>query len=499
MTHNDPPTAERGVLRQWLNKLLAALAGKGQRDEAPPAPGAHPTHPKEELPMQSERDWTILLYMAGDNGRIFDTKYGSYSLMAEMTTAGHEDIAEVQQASTTAQVAVLAQFDTLGKETDVPKGAYRLEVHAGRGRTTWDDVVETIPEANTGDPAELTRFIVWGMARCPARHTMLVLWNHGTGWKDDPVYQSVKAEAAEARDVPPKEPRQENTAFFRSTAGALQAKSKEAPGVSRGILYDDTSMDFLTNQELSQALQAAQDAAGRRLSVIGMDACLMAMAEVQYQVRRFADVMVASQEVEPLKGWPYTPIVQALNAKPAMSPRELGALIVHEYERSYPGQAVTQSAVDLSKAEQTAQHVRAFSQAMIDAYPNDGLLQAAFRAAAGSLRGQFEDPDYVDLAEFVHRLLAGYYEQGGYDAAVLASGKQLRDWLRSPPSDGPLIACSPAGNYKDLPVSGASIYLPASYVPAGQGARVEPSPLYAEIDFAQAGWNALLRKVYETT
>ena len=57
-----------------------------------------------------------------------------------------------------------------------------------------------------------------------------------------------------------------------------------------------------------------------------MDACLMAMIEVQYQVRKFADVMVASQEVEPMHGWPYTEILEKLNLRPTMDAAELGTL-----------------------------------------------------------------------------------------------------------------------------------------------------------------------------
>ncbi|MCB0227584.1 MAG: hypothetical protein KDH90_00295, partial [Anaerolineae bacterium] len=71
--------------------------------------------------MQPERDWTILLYMAGDNGKVFETKHGAYALMAEMTSAGYDDIAEVEVVGTTDQVAVLAQFDTSGAD-----GTYRL-------------------------------------------------------------------------------------------------------------------------------------------------------------------------------------------------------------------------------------------------------------------------------------------------------------------------------------------------------------------------------------
>ena len=130
--------------------------------------------------MPTQREWTILLYMAGDNGKTFQTKQGNYSLMAEMTGAGYKDIAEVEQIGTTDQVAVLAQFDTLpAKDTEGANlgtqegGTYRLEIH--KDRLVKENIVEIIPEVNTGDPAELSKFIVWGMNRCPAKRTMLVL------------------------------------------------------------------------------------------------------------------------------------------------------------------------------------------------------------------------------------------------------------------------------------------------------------------------------------
>ena len=33
------------------------------------------------------------------------------------------------------------------------------------------------------------------MNRCPAKRTMLVLWNHGLGWKDDDIYATVRRHA----------------------------------------------------------------------------------------------------------------------------------------------------------------------------------------------------------------------------------------------------------------------------------------------------------------
>jgi hypothetical protein len=374
--------ATRG-LGAWLASLANSLAGQLSITRPAPKP-QQPAIPKETPPMQPQREWTILLYMAGDNGATFQGKYGKYSLMAEMTGAGITDIAEVETVGTTDQVAVLAQFDTLPSKDPLAKelgteagGTYRLEIH--QGHTTLENIVEVMPDVNTGDPAELARFIVWGMNRCPAKRTMLVLWNHGLGWKDDDIYAKVRGmsrSAAQGRNA-----RGSNAALFRSTAKSISRRaSRTRSSDARAILCDDTSMDFLTNKEMSQALRVAEFAADeadamaifsdkarldqlmswgnegalRHLNIIGMDACLMAMIEVQYQVRQFADVMVASQEVEPMNGWPYHKILTDLNDRPTMSPQELSTIIVDRFVESYVNDSrrrpdVTQSAIDLSR------------------------------------------------------------------------------------------------------------------------------------------------------
>ncbi|MCA9871804.1 MAG: hypothetical protein KC487_15670, partial [Anaerolineae bacterium] len=357
--------------------------------------------------MQPERDWTILLYMAGDNGKVFETKHGSYALMAEMTTAGYDDIAEVEAVGTTDQVAVLAQFDTSGADH-----TYRLEIH--KGKTAEENIVETIPESNTGDPAELAKFIVWGMTRCPAKHTMVVLWNHGLGWKDDDIYQSVRGLSRTVRSGG--RGRKQNAAMFRSTAARVkQLADDEGDEEARAILCDDTSMDFLTNAEMSQALKVAMfaqdeaDAAAifadetrlagvmntgnegalRRLAVIGMDACLMAMLEVQYQVRQFADVMVSSQEVEPIDGWPYSEILARLAANPSTAPADFGKIIVEEYERFYFSKNTTLSAVDLGTMAEVRRLISDFAAALDTAYADDDSLQLAYAKAVKENRRTF--------------------------------------------------------------------------------------------------------------
>ncbi len=43
--------------------------------------------------------------------------------------------------------------------------------------------VQMLGEANMGHPQTLTDFINWGVTNYPAEHYMLVLWNHGGGWR----------------------------------------------------------------------------------------------------------------------------------------------------------------------------------------------------------------------------------------------------------------------------------------------------------------------------
>ena len=96
-------------------------------------------------------------------------------------------------------------------------------------------------------------------------------------------------------------------------------------------------------------LATARTLLGRPIDVIGMDACLMAMAEVGYQVAPSASVFVGSQESEPGDGWPYDRILAALDANPAMDAAALGKEIVADYVASYPAsEPVTQSAVTLA-------------------------------------------------------------------------------------------------------------------------------------------------------
>ncbi|MCD6290349.1 MAG: hypothetical protein J7M34_07585 [Anaerolineae bacterium] len=455
------------VLLRTLNRLL----GRPSPDhhETPSAPSSPPASSPSAgggTASPPRRKWTVLLYMAGDNGRIFDSKYGKVSLMAEMTSAGYVDLEEAQKVGSTDEVAILAQFDTIteGDRT------YRLEIQ--RGGTTMDHIVEVIDETNCGDPRTLTDFIVWGMHRRPAEHYMLVIWNHGMGWKDDDIYASVRSVSRATRPLVGGRARP----LFRTTGQKIMAIPDPQ---TRGIAADDTSMDFLTNAELKQAIANAEQTTGQRLDIIGMDACLMAMAEVQYQLRDLADYMIASQEVEPMAGWPYTSIMSHLTARPEMTPEEFGRTIIEEYLRSYTPATrstshVTQSLVHLPMMRQAGQIIRDFVDVTLQGGPTARLALLDAKQSAFA----FEDPEYVDLADFLDQFLSRY--QGG-DTEVIEHARVLREYLA--PGQGPILAKVAQGPGYAERAHGMSIYMPARNL----------SPFYQTIDFAETRWIDLIR------
>ena len=425
-------------------------------------------------PKPTQRQWTLMLYMAGDNGKEFPTTWGAEQIMAEMTSAGYDDLDELKAAGASDGVAVLAQFDTI-TENDV---SYRLEI---KGPDQEPELLR-IDETNCGDPNTLRDFIIWSIERRPAEHYLLVLWNHGGGWKEEDIY-------AAYRHLPRTSDRSRamsqtgvRKAVFRKTAGHVLGIQDDD---TRWICADDSSKDFLDNGELKQALAEAAEATGQRLSIVGMDACLMSMVEVAYQLRDQADVLVGSQEVEPMAGWPYTPILSALTDRPQMTPHELGELIVEEYVGSYRPPTrrlpeVTQAAIDLRQMEPLGEKVAAFVAALRAVLADDVFLEVALnRAKQDGFR--FDDPDYLDLSDFLQAFLRQYQ---GQDAAVLDSAQALLGEL-TPGSGRPILANVAQGDEYAERAHGLSIYFPARGI----------SQFYDDLDFAATGWGELIKLV----
>jgi hypothetical protein len=406
-----------------------------------------------------------MVYMAGDNGKIFNTtQYGKIQLMASMTEQGYSDLLKMGAVGTTDNVAVVCLFDTT-------KGSYLVEVCKGQGFA--GSKVTPIPEADTGDPNTLSHFITQCVQNYPADRYLLVLWNHGSGWLDVDAYSIVRALDGVKRNAP----------IFRNTPRKLAG-----PDGTRPIAFDDSSMDFLDTSDLREAFTDAQTVTGVRLDVIGMDACLMAMIEGDRELAPFFDYCVASQEVEPMNGWPYAPILAALDARPQMAPGDVARLIVEEYAKSYggttrAGPTATQAAVVLKQTVKT----EALCKALVDAvlanqYPT---LRKLVQTAAGKALS-FQDPGYRDLGDFAAQLAKATAASDYQDVATAAQA--LADHLQARSAETPVMAVGFVDSYARA--TGMSVYLPVSLSTTGRDRNLN---IYRQLYFPQrTGWDKLV-------
>lgn len=432
---------------------------------------------------QTHRRWTLMVYMAGDNGKVFELLSGEKKqVFHPMEEQGWNDIKEMEAVGSTDRIAVLVQFDTLSNREHTfriyipPKGQKREIQH--------------ITAQNTGDPTSLRDFIVWGIQNYPAENYAVIIWNHGTGWNEDDIYDfarhrgiQIRASQDEVRSLTRSRRRLSNALFLSSITEVLQLEDEK----SRGIAYDDSSLDFLDNAKLQQAFQEAEAITGQKVSLIGMDACLMSMVEVAYQLRANANYIVASQEIELMSGWPYTKILQSLSTDPEMTSEALAKLIVQEYGRYYEEnsrgvtQLLTQSATNLTEIENLAQLVGRLATVLhqLRVEKDIHIENALNHAQKKVVRFKEEPKDSTDLYDFLEVLLKKY----GGDSTLLTSIVDEIKNLITVGTESKLVLANVALGSNSSRIKGLSIYLPMR----------DYSPFYDRSDFAKCGWGEFIR------
>ncbi len=404
----------------------------------------------------ARRAWTVLVYLAGDNN---------------LDPSGSDDLLEMKRVGTTPEVGVVAEFDRASG-----RGARRYVLR--RGGTLAADAVATLGRVNTGDPARLLDFVRWGVATCPAERYALVLWNHGQGWDDTDIY----AAARHRRFRRLATGRIRHALFHPPVRRVLRRAIRKYE--ARAILLDDDARDFLDNLELKAVLASAAETVGAKLDVLGMDACLMSMAEVGYQIRDSARVAVGSEQTEPGDGWPYDRILGTLAKHPDMDAGDLAAAIVKAYLASYgAADGVTQSACDLARAGDLAGAVAGLARALAAAL-REGAARERILAARARVQS-YEVPDNVDLADLCRLLGAAMPESAvarSCAAVLRAVGKGGVAAPGGAAGGGYVVATG----WKGAALRGShgvAVYFPTTAV----------SPLYARLDWAKAtGWGDFL-------
>lgn len=237
-------------------------------------------------------DWVVYWYLCGSD---LESNYGAAS----------NDIAELLDVSLPENVKVVIQTGGTSQWQSEFISAETL------GRYLYDhsglQLLEELPLANMGDGQTLAEFLAFGRKNFPAKHTAVVIWNHGGG---------------------------------------------SVSGASFDELY---GMDSLSLVEMYQAFTGVfgENEQNQPVDIIGFDTCLMATIDTAYAFSGIAKYLVASQETEPGNGWLYSGWIGELAKNPNIDALQLAKAICDSYRQGCEEvgikESITLSVTDLSK------------------------------------------------------------------------------------------------------------------------------------------------------
>lgn len=167
---------------------------------------------------------------------------------------------------------------------------------------------------NMADSASLADFIEESELQFPAKKYAIILWDHGSGLN----------------------------------------------GFGNDIVFNKSSLRIY---QLKNSFDMAKYSTGTNFEFIGIDACLMASAEIASALQNSSHFLIGSQEVEPPWSWDYTAIIKNINSETLQPGNLTGKIIVDSFAaqskkisslKSYglTDKEITLSVIDLRKIPQ---------------------------------------------------------------------------------------------------------------------------------------------------
>ena len=285
------------------------------------------------------KEWSFLVFLNGDNN---------------LDSFGDLNINQMKAVGSTNDVNVVVLRDQANQST-TSKVFYV-------GKNTVTTVKDYGKNIDMGDWHNLVDFFKFATLQYPAKHYVMVVWDHGAGWKKRAVSDTF-----------------------------------------REISYDDGTGNVITTPQLAAAMAEMKALnGGVSIDVMGTDACLMQMAEVNAEIAPSVMVTAGSEETEPGEGWDYTGSLQYLTQHPTTTPEALGDAIEKAYIAGNAGQSVQGSAVSTVALTAAVPQISALADALAKFDKIDRTKMATIISATQ----KFYYTDYRDMLDFVKRIQA---------------------------------------------------------------------------------------------
>lgn len=334
-------------------------------------------------------------------------------------------------------------------EPGILKKTQRLYIEQNKAYLLNKNDVEQGKKLDSGHPETLSNFVVDTIEKFPAKHHCLILANHGSGILNPTVTTHVNPNNIYTLDATAQRHADEQHTVIQSS-----------PIARRGICFDNSYGSYLTDADLDTALtKICATLPNKKIDIIGLDACWMGMIECGNVLKKYADIMIASQEVEFGFGWYYDKILAPFLEK-SMNPNSFARHIIECYHHY---QSITDdytlSAIDLTKLdpiEQNIDQIAAMLQRGFASQQQNATLRTAVQHARDKHNcTTFEEPTYVDIGHWYSNLQRYLTENNREEnrqhlITILNNGMQLLQEA--------VIAKALGKNFRNC--SGLSIYFP---------------------------------------
>jgi len=442
------------MIYSLLSCLMLASAGAAPvmdslALQAGPAPAAAPEPAGPKL-----RDWTVMVYMNGKSN---------------IEPFALADLNRFETVGSTEKVAIVAEIGrSRGLDNDTAADGDWAGVR--RYFVTKDADMDHIASPmladlgspDMGDWKQAAAFLKWAKAEYPAKKYLFIIWDHGWGWLD-PV----------------------------------------KPGEGRGaksISHDFVTGNYIATREMGKIFREAG-----KVDVYVSMACFMQMAEVAYEIKDGADVIVGAEEVIQLPSLNWEDFLARLTAAPAAGAEAAGASLVDTFGEMYSrpemqellaqgGYGTQLSAIRGAKLAGLVKKLKAWYRLAMAADDRAALAKAKAGVVRFEIGDPSTDPDkqiafYGDLHHFVE--LAGRHADASRPGATaaLAAGAELNRFITSE-----LVIKNAALGRDRTGKEFSSVKGLAVNIPGRPGTLIEYYPTYSKLSFAQdSGWEAFMK------
>jgi len=252
-----------------------------------------------------------------------------------------DDLSEMMSYGSNSKINIIVLYDS----TENGDSAIYYIEH-GKKR-----LLKSLGEVDMGQESTLYNFINWSYHNYPAKHYFLDLWDHGSYYN--------------------------------------------------GVCMDHG--DWLTLDELHNALSEFDAEIGKKIDVVGFDACRMGGLEIFYSLSNVANYAVASEKDEPASGWPYYSVLSKIGDDSPEQAAEHTVDSMYDWAKKFyskNGLSVTLSAVNLTKMPA---FINKFNGMLNFAMPVVPYLSEAIINATRSVE-RYELHSVADLYDLMEKL-----------------------------------------------------------------------------------------------